>query len=300
MRNHPFFVDSARTVRTCLLCIVAIASPLVHGHEPDANEIALASLTDAEIAFARMAGERGIREAFLANFADDGIAFEPAPTRLRAAWSARPVPSDPLEQRLDWKPVQTGVSRSLDFGYTTGPYTLTNRSRPGAVRRGVFFSVWRKNASGQWKVLLDAGISTPDAIDFAAMGEPPRPNFHGKGQMTAERRKLLAIEHETSRGLTPNEYGKLLAVDARLHRNALVPVGSRAQVAAAVARRAARITWQPDDAFVAPSADMAVTYGRYRETDRAGATHDGYYTHLWIRERAGEWRIAYDIALPSD
>jgi hypothetical protein len=44
---------------------------------------------------------------------------------------------------------------------------------------------------------------------------------------------------------------------------------------------------------------MAVTYGRYQETDRASTVHDGYYAHLWLRDAAGEWRLAYDIALPA-
>ena len=67
------------------LCIVlACAAPnAASAHEPDAEETALGSLVDAELAFARMGAERGIREAFLANFSDDGIAFEPAPVRLR-------------------------------------------------------------------------------------------------------------------------------------------------------------------------------------------------------------------------
>ena len=48
-----------------------------------------------------------------------------------------------------------------------------------------------------------------------------------------------------------------------------------------------RVVWTPIDARVAASADMAVTYGRYRETDRASSVHDGYYAHLWLRDRAG-------------
>jgi ketosteroid isomerase-like protein len=282
-----------------LTAMLAIVSPLVHGHGPDADEIAMGSLADAEIAFARMAAERGIRDAFLANFDDQGIAFEPAPVRLRSAWSARPAPSDPLAQRLDWKPLQVGVSRSRDFGYTTGPFTLTDRSRPGVVRHGVYFSVWRKDSMGRWKVLLDAGVSTPGVTNFADMGEPPRPHFQGNANIAAERRKLVAIENATAQGLAPNAYGKLLADDARLHRNALPPIGSRAAATAEVARRTTRIVWQPDDAFVARSADMAVTYGHYREADRNGAAHDGYYAHLWVRAADGQWRLAYDIALPS-
>jgi len=42
-----------------------------------------------------------------------------------------------------------------------------------------------------------------------------------------------------------------------------------------------------------------VTWGRYREIDRAASAHDGYYAHLWLRNRAGDWRLAYDVAVPA-
>jgi ketosteroid isomerase-like protein len=60
-----------------------------------------------------------------------------------------------------------------------------------------------------------------------------------------------------------------------------------------------RVVWTPLDARVSGAGDLAFTYGRYRQTDRAQALHDGYYVHLWLRAASGEWRLAYDIALPA-
>ena len=302
MQNPPLAATLARAVCALIIGLSTLMSATdARSHEADADEIALGSLIDAELAFARMGGERGIREAFLANFADDGVVFEPAPVRLRETWSARPAPADPHAQKLEWKPAQAGVARSHDFGYTTGPYTLTSTAQRAVSRRGVFFSVWRKDASGRWKVLLDFGISTPNAVDFPALGEAPRPHFSGPARVERERRTLLDRERDKadSEGFTPNAYRLLLATNARLHRNQYAPVVSRGAVAADMARRMSHVTWTPFDAFVAPSADMAVTYGRYRETDHAAATHDGYYAHLWLRDARGRWHLAYDIAVPA-
>jgi hypothetical protein len=44
---------------------------------------------------------------------------------------------------------------------------------------------------------------------------------------------------------------------------------------------------------------MAASHGSFRETDRSGQVRDGYYAHLWLRDTAGRWRLAYDIALAS-
>jgi ketosteroid isomerase-like protein len=281
--------------------LLTVAS--TRAHEPDAEEIALGSLVDAELAFARAGSEQGIRAAFLANFAADGVALEPAPVRVLEAWPARAAPTDPLAQHLDWKPAQAGVARSHDFGYTTGPYALWKASDPGRKQHGTFFSVWRRDRNGQWKVILDAGIRSPAAADFAALGAAPRPSFAGRGKATDARRELLAQEAagfgSGASGLTPNAYAKLIADDVRLHRDGAAPIASRSAVAREVAQRMRRVVWMPIDARVARSSDMAVTYGRYRETYRASNTSDGYYAHLWLRDRAGRWRLAYDIALPG-
>jgi ketosteroid isomerase-like protein len=278
-------------------------APAVCAHEPDAEEIALGSLVDAEIAFARMGWERGVHAAFLANFAADGVVLEPKPARVRETWGARPAPEDPLALRLDWKPAQAGVARSHDFGYTTGPYTAWNTAQPDRKRHGVFFSVWQRDAAGKWRVILDAGITTPLAVDFASLGASPRPRFEGRSNAASERRRLLAEEAggfgSNAAAITPTRYAKLLMDDARLHRNGAPPLASRAAVAPEVAHRMLHVTWTPIDARVAASGDMAVTYGTYRETDRASSVQRGYYAHLWLREPDGRWRLAYDIALPE-
>jgi hypothetical protein len=99
--------------------------------------------------------------------------------------------------------------------------------------------------------------------------------------------------------LSPTAYARLVRDDVRLHRNGRAPLATRARVARDVALHVRRVVWMPDDARVARSNDMAVTYGRYRETDRDETVHDGYYAHLWMRDGDGAWRLAYDVALPA-
>ena len=303
IRNHES--GSAFLALACAVVIgcIAMRPAQLEAHAPDAEEAALISLVDAEQAFARMGIERGVRAAFLANFADDGVVFEPAPVRLRDAWSARPPPADPLASKLQWKPAQAGVARSHDMGFTTGPFTLSRAAAPGHIVHGVFFSVWQRNREGTWKVMLDAGITTPGEADFVVLGAAPRPHFKGRSKADVERRSLLEREANGIRsgaaGITPNDYGQLVAADVRLHRDETLPIASRGRVASEVARRMSRVSWTPIDARVSAAADMAVTYGRYREIDHAQQVREGYYAHLWLRDGAGTWHLAYDIALPA-
>jgi len=287
---------------------VAIACALgssASAHEPDAEEIALGSLVDAELAFAAKSVADGVRVAFLDNFATDGVALSPAPVRIREAWREPPQSADPHAQRLEWKPAQAGVARSHDFGFTTGPYVLSATARPGDKRYGVFFSVWQRDRAGHWQVVLDAGTTNATPVDFAALGQAPRPAHlvqRADAPVSALRARLLAGEANAfgeGPWLSPNAYARLLRTDVRMHRNGSPPLVSRSAVAQALAASLRRVRFEPEGAHVARSGDMAVTYGRYRADDRDDVENDGYYAHLWLRERDGAWRIAYDIALPA-
>jgi ketosteroid isomerase-like protein len=285
-------------IATLPLCAVQVLA-----HEADPEENAVQSLIDAELAFARMGLEQGIRAAFLANFAPDGVAFEPAPVPLIATWSARPPAPNPKALRLEWEPAQAGVAKSLDMGFTTGPFKLTDTTRDAPPRHGVFFSVWQRDKAGVWKVVLDMGIRTPQPVDFVALGPPPRPRDRGRDDAAAQRKALMAREARTlsTAGAAANAgtYADMLAPEVRLQRDGAAPIAGRAAVAKAMRDRAARLVWKPQDVRVADSGDLAVSYGRYREIARSGSSTEGYYTHLWLRDAAGRWRIGYDIALPA-
>ncbi|MGC1818670.1 MAG: DUF4440 domain-containing protein, partial [Casimicrobiaceae bacterium] len=272
-------------------------------HAAAAENAATQSLVAAETGFARMALEQGIRAAFIANFADDGIVFEPAPSILRKTWPVRPAPANPRALRLEWSPAQVGVARSGDIGYSTGPYRLTDAAHPDFIRRGVFFSVWRRDAGGPWRVALDIGTGTPAAPDFAALGEPPHPRYRGPADPAVERKRLLAREAHSfvtdPVGPQVIRYAGLLDPDVRIHRPGRLPIASKVNVARDVAARLVRVSWRPQDARVSRSADVAVSWGRYRETDRAFGVHEGHYAHLWLRDAAGRWRLAYDITSPD-
>ena len=79
-------------------------------------------LFETERAFVRLAAERGFRDSFYAYFADDGIAFNPHPFRVRAALASQP--STPAVS--DW------IQRSFSaFGSMPG---LARKARSASQR----------------------------------------------------------------------------------------------------------------------------------------------------------------------
>jgi hypothetical protein len=145
-------------------------------------------------------------------------------------------------------------------------------------------------------------MRTPRPVDFASLGAAPRADFRRSSSAVRERRTLLALEADAfgcgSRVLTPTCYAQRLSDDVRLYRQGESPLASRSAVAPEVARHMRSVAWSPTAVRVASTADMAVTYGGYRASDRAAHEQTGHYVHLWLRDRAGRWRLAYDLALP--
>lgn len=59
---------------------------------------------------------------------------------------------------ISWKPVNAEVAQSGDLGYTWGNWKLV---APDTTYYGNYFTAWKKQKDGKWKVTLDGGNPTP-------------------------------------------------------------------------------------------------------------------------------------------
>jgi ketosteroid isomerase-like protein len=286
-----------------ILCLLASAAPAL----PQGEKIspALASLVESERAFARRCGEVGVRDSFIEFFAEDGVNFMPAPTKTREAFLKRPAPAT-RTTTLDWRPAYADVSLAGDLGYTTGPVVLTDNARKNPPRHSYYFSVWRKQRDGAWKVELDLGVETP-ADDPSSLRAAPRTGWRpGRAETdpAAGRVELMRVEREFSaesetRGVLKAfaDYG---ADAARLHRNGVMPVEGAAAVRSYLSRKVSKYSWRPEHAGVAASNDLGYTYGSYELTwaRKPDAAERGYYARVWKRDAKGRWRVVADITHP--
>lgn len=69
----------------------------------------------------------------------------------------------PETASLTWTPVGGEVAASGEIGYTYGRYVVHSTSPEGEPREsfGKYFTVWKLQADGSWKVVLDGGNSNP-------------------------------------------------------------------------------------------------------------------------------------------
>ena len=122
-------------------------------------------LFDLEARFAKDVLERG-GAAFADWFAEDGVALgngaAPLVGRVAIAKSAN---WSPKAYQLVWTPTDAMMGPSGDVGYTWGHFEGHSKDANGnpVVTSGRYITVWRKQADGNWKVVLDAGANEPAA-----------------------------------------------------------------------------------------------------------------------------------------
>jgi ketosteroid isomerase-like protein len=264
-------------------------------------------MVDAERAFAARAKVIGWKQAFLEYFADAAVGFDgdnagPAKDQIRQQ------PDPPKELQLLWEPRYGDVAASGELGWLTGPSTTINPTRNnGMPRYGNYASVWKRQAGGSYKVVMDVGIPTPSAVPFAPgfVRAPQTDRFTGRDELdtaTRMRRLFTADAALTKAAMTSraNAYQGRLASGARLHYPGTLPLTGEAAIIGWLRTQPALSAGDTKFAEVAQSADLGYTWGSYA-TPATGANpaEKGFYLRVWTRERDGAWKVALDVLQPQ-
>ncbi len=287
-------------MKSAIAMLAVLALPAAMAADPGLPP-AQQKLFETERAFVRMAADKGFRDSFYAFFADDGIAFNPHPFRVRAALANQPPSPGPMG--AVWAPVYGDISEAGDLGWDTGP--LVFQGHDGAPdRHGMFFSVWKRQPDGSFKVVLDVGSDTPSAV--VPLDEPAHASRHtsprmpGDEDVPATRASLLAVERaffETAATESLGRaYGSRLDDEARVHRPGVMPVVGRSALGEWANTLTEKYRGEPLAAGASESGDLGYAYGNY---EKDGADPEaGYYVRVWRRNGQGDWRIVMDTVSP--
>jgi hypothetical protein len=100
----------------------------------------------AELAFARLAQEKGQWTAFRATATDDAVMFAPQP--VLAQQHLKSIKDPPVS--VTWQPHEVFMSCDGSYGVTRGAW-----QRPNGV--GYFTTIWQRQRDGGYKWVLDQG-----------------------------------------------------------------------------------------------------------------------------------------------
>ncbi len=141
-----------------LLLVVFCSSCRIRKPEPVANyEKEKLVLLDADRAFSKMSEEKGMKTAFLDYIDSNGVLLRPGYLPIVGADAVDFLSQLPEnEYIMKWEPVGGDVAKSGEMGFTYGTFKITPRDRDTVVY-GTYVSVWKKQADGSWKLVLDSG-----------------------------------------------------------------------------------------------------------------------------------------------
>jgi ketosteroid isomerase-like protein len=291
-----------------LLAVILSALASVVFAQKDERQTQLNSLVQAERDFARTASARGMKEAFLAFAADDGLIFRRTAVNAKETWSHTPAATG----LLSWQPIFADVSRAGDLGYTTGPYEFReNATDEKPAGQGQYMTIWKKQPDGNWKFVIDFGTRNPPtsapvpALQFAADKGEGSGGKKTTVELEPARATLLNMEHQLSVEAKTSGTGKAyqahLADDARLFRQNAFPFIGKEQIRTTLNARTGTLSWQPAKTDVSLSGDLGYAYGTYESREKATdarPSEQGNYVRIWKQQPNHQWKIVVDVMNP--
>ena len=141
------------------------AAPLTSSGSAD-MEAAREAMMQADRDFAAATAARGI-DGWMAFWTEDAakVSFNRGPlVGLDAIRANDTKQFSDSAFRLAWQPTEAVSYRGAALGYTKGRWEASRKGSDGRWTvggRGNYLTVWRKEADGTWKVILDVGTQDP-------------------------------------------------------------------------------------------------------------------------------------------
>jgi ketosteroid isomerase-like protein len=269
----------------------------------------LQAFVDAEHGFARMAREKGTKEAFLAHLAPEAVIFRPGPVPAVQWYEGRPA----SKGLLQWTPDFVTCAAAGDLGYTSGPWEYRAAADGPVIATGHYVTIWRKDAAGTLRAVIDTGIDhaadaghdtslkwrLPGAVAAGTRRREGEPAGAQAGEAA-----LLALERDFAREAASSgwqmAFGAHAAADVRVYRPATPPmVGKEAAMLGAA--REGTLTCTPVAAHTSAAGDLGYTYGTLAFHPQAApqdSLEAAAYVRIWRRRPDGSCEIALDVQSP--
>ncbi len=114
-----------------------------------------AAIIKADEAFSNMSKHQGMKKAFVEFMDNDAILLRPNHLPIVGADAVEFLSEvNDTSYTLTWKPSSAEISSSGDLGFTYGIYSLQMND---TSLSGTYVSIWKKQADGKWKFILDTG-----------------------------------------------------------------------------------------------------------------------------------------------
>ena len=262
----------------------------------------VSSLVAAEDYFASLAKEKGVKKAFLAVSDEQTLLFKPDPINALTYFDKKAESTE----LLSWKPSFAKISKSGDWGFTTGPYTYKPAVDEEKASYGQYVSVWKMNKKGVWKLAIDLGISHPKSniepqLNFIDPKSTKFFNQYSESRLQQREDMILTSDKlfsKTLEGYKNLAYNVFLGDDARLLFPGFEPIIGKRNITDFLRYQELTIATEPLQADRALSSDFAYTYGKANIT-KNNKTSSYNYLRIWEAQDGHKWNVILEIFSPA-
>jgi ketosteroid isomerase-like protein len=238
------------------------------------------NLIRAEKDFAAYSVAHSTKEAFLNYMDSSSMMFdEGKPVPGIEFWNKREKNSGVLK----WRPLYAGIAHSGDFGYTTGPWTFQPSANDTIVARGQFTTVWHINKKGEWKFLVDLGVSNTAVENDTGIHKLAGVKLRHRSEESMLRAEERFI-HESKDSARAAYFNNIRGMSILTRNNMSPQLASWEQQTFRE-----NVHYTINGSGIASSGDMGYVYGT---TIIDGKTDN--YLRIWRREKTG-WKIAVEV-----
>ncbi len=243
----------------------------------------------AEKSFAAYSVQNGTKAAFL-KFADsNAVIFEKGKAvNAIETWNKR----EARPGVLNWHPVYGILAASGDLGFTTGPWTFQPKTlHDSIVARGQYNTVWHKTVNGEWKFLVDMGVSNTPNFEEATFRFSDKKIAFTPGTLADLRQAEEAfVQHTQDATGRTKAYTEAVSKHAfLLNRNGRLPTTAITGIETLMATLPQPIAYQPDGSGISKSGDLGYVYGTVLINGK-----ENNYLRIWRREGT-EWKLVLEV-----
>ncbi len=241
-------------------------------------------IVTAELAFAGTAKTQSVKAAFLQYMDSAAVVFNKGEIYNGIEYWNK---SEENSSKLLWHPSFFAMSVSGDLGFTTGPWEYRASLEDSVTGSGQYTTVWIKNRNGEWKFLIDLGVSFKPNLFQQQSLKKFSTFIPADGPVD-----ILAIENKfihvfTEKGV--NAYNDMLTENSWLNTDRKHPLQTSALVLPELASLPAEMSFIPIAGGVSAARDIAYVYGVIQYEKKKEN-----YLRIWVHTEKG-WKILLQV-----
>ena len=275
-------------------CYIAFFSTVVFAQQDPSEQVN--QLISAEYNFSILSAKKGVLTGYRTFSDENSIFFTPAPMPMANYLKNKPNIPDVMQ----WKPNYAKVSKSDEWGFTTGAISWQRVGHP--KQYGEYLNVWKRDRKDEWKIAYRA-ISEHGKPKGSAgiVFESPENHKYIKSRSQARLKQrediILSTDQLYATILKADNntaFKEFLTADARTYLPGYDPIIGLKNIQSTLKQQDINIESIEDGVDRAYSGELAFSHGDalIRQGDKLTKC---YYVRIWELQEGSIWKVSVDM-----